>query len=102
MVYRVGLPTAHGKQGKWPKKIPVRENTGNLEILPKHRENTGNLFFPSCNFPDSKGKRYFDIFYSLPIQFCGCNSHKSCKLAQGKFAVGQGKNRENTGKTQGI
>ena len=25
-------------QGKWPKKFPVRENTGNLEILPKHRE----------------------------------------------------------------
>ena len=42
-------------------KFPVRENTGNLEILPKHRENTENLFFPSCNFPDYKGKRYFDI-----------------------------------------
>ena len=26
-----------------------------------------------------------------------CNSHKSCKLAQGKFAFGQGKNRKNTG-----
>ena len=34
---------------------------------------------------------------SLPSQFCVCDSHKSCKLAQGKFAVGQGKNRENTG-----
>ena len=31
---------------------------------------------------------------SLPIQFCVCNSHKSRKLAQGKFAVGQGKHRE--------
>ena len=31
------VPTAQGKQGKWPKKIPVRENTGNLEILSKHR-----------------------------------------------------------------
>ena len=29
------VPTA---QGKWPKKIPVRENTVYLEILPKHRE----------------------------------------------------------------
>ena len=39
--YRV--PTAQGKQAKWPKyKFPVRENTGNLEMLPKHRENTGN------------------------------------------------------------
>ena len=39
-----GVPTAQGKQGKWPKKIPVRENTGNLEMLSKHREfclNTG-------------------------------------------------------------
>ena len=35
------VPTAQGKQGKWPKKFPVRENTGNLETLPekgKHRE----------------------------------------------------------------
>ena len=38
------VPTAQGKQGKWPKKFPVRENTGNLEIMSKHREfcqNTG-------------------------------------------------------------
>ena len=34
---------------------------------------------------------------SLPSQFCVCNSHELCKLAKGKFAVGQGKNRENTG-----
>ena len=27
-----------GKTGKMTKKFPVRENTGNLEILPKHRE----------------------------------------------------------------
>ena len=35
------VPTA---QGKWPKKFPVRETTGNLEIWSKHREfgqNTG-------------------------------------------------------------
>ena len=40
------VPTAQGKQGKWPKKIPVRENTGNLEMLSKHREfclNTGKI-----------------------------------------------------------
>ena len=30
----------------------------------------------------------------LPTQFCVCDSHKSCKLAQGKFADGQGKHRE--------
>ena len=27
-------------------------------------------------------------------------SHKLCKLAQGKFAVGQGKNREKTGNSK--
>ena len=32
-----------GKTGKKTKKIPVRGNTGNLEILSKHSENTGNL-----------------------------------------------------------
>ena len=37
------VPTAQGKQGKWPKK------------------NTGNLVCSSCKFPDSKGKRYFEI-----------------------------------------
>ena len=31
------------------KKFPVRENTGNLEIFPKHRENTGNLFAQVVN-----------------------------------------------------
>ena len=34
----IRVPTAQGKQEQWPKKIPVRENTENLEILPKHRE----------------------------------------------------------------
>ena len=34
---------------------------------------------------------------SLPSQFCVCHSHKSCKLAQGKFAVRQVIHRENTG-----
>ena len=60
--YIVGrVPTAQGKQGKWQKVFPVRENTGNLEILPKHRENTGNLVCSSCKLPDFKGKRYFEI-----------------------------------------
>ena len=40
---QVRVPTAQGKQGKWTKKIPVRENTGNLEMLSKHRENKGNF-----------------------------------------------------------
>ena len=69
-----------------PQKIPVRENTGNLEIC----QNTGNLVCSSCNFPDSKGKRWI----CLPNQFRVCNSYKSRKLAQEKFALRQGKNRE--------
>ena len=44
-----------GKTGKMTKKIPVRKKTGNLEILPKHRENTGNLVCSSCKFPESQG-----------------------------------------------
>ena len=65
----------------------------------------GNLVCSSCKFPDSKGKRYFDIcrknsqlflsWICLPSQFGVCD--KSCRLAQGKFAVRQRKNRENTG-----
>ena len=96
---------AQRKQGKWTKKIPVRENTGNLEILPKHRENTENFACSRCKFPDAKDKGYYGIcrknfhFFSRrwigrPSQFCVCNSHKLWKLAQGKFAVGQGKHRE--------
>ena len=57
------VPTAQGKQGKWPKKIPVRENTGYLEILSKHREfcqNTGNFVSSSCKCSDSKSKGYCD------------------------------------------
>ena len=34
----VGVYRVDTAQGKWPKKFPVKENTGNLEILPKHRE----------------------------------------------------------------
>ena len=84
-VYRV--PTAQGKQGKqgkWQKEIPVRENTGNLEMLPKHRENTGNFVCSSCKFLDAKAKGYCDIcrvnfhfsrsWIGLPSQFCECNS----------------------------
>ena len=115
-----------GKIGKMAKKKSVRVNTGNLEILSKHREfclntgnleilskhrefclNTGNFVSSSCKCSDSKSKGYCDScrkkvhFFSrswigLPSQFCVCNTHKLCKVAQGKFAVGQGKHRENT------
>ena len=50
-----------GKSGKMAKKnIPVKEKTGNQGIW-KSCQNTGNLVCSSCKFPDSKGKRYFDI-----------------------------------------
>ena len=99
------VPKAQGKPGKWTKKIHVRENTGNLEILPKHRENTGNFVCSSCKFPDAKGKGYCDIcrenfhfffrnWIGLPSQFCVCKSYKLWKLAQRKIVVGQGKHRE--------
>ena len=61
ITYRV--PTAQekqGKQGKWPNKIPVREKTRNLEILSKHRENTGTFVGSSCKCSDSKSKGYCD------------------------------------------
>ena len=45
----------------------------------------------------AKIPNFFLSWISLSSLFCVCNSHKSCKLAQGKFVVRQGKNRENTG-----
>ena len=75
--YRV--PTAQGIQGKWQKKIPVRENTGNLEIFSKHRKNIGNLVCSSCKFPDSKGKIYFEI--------CRENFKKELKLDKSAKSV---------------
>ena len=66
---------------------------------------TGNIVFSSCKYADCKGERYFNIcrnkfpissWISLLSQFCVCYSHKSHKLAPGKFAMGQGINRENT------
>ena len=68
----------------------------------KHRENTGNFFCLSGKCFDSKSKGHCDIYskkdnffprswIGLPSQFCVCDSHKLCKLAQGKFAVTLGK-----------
>ena len=110
------VPTAQGKQGKWPKKFPVRENTGNLEILSKNKENKGNfvntgktqgILLPQVvNVLILKvkdivivGAKKCIIYFSrswigLPSQFCVCNTHKLCKLAQGKFGVGPGKHRD--------
>ena len=96
------VPTAQGKQGKWPKKASL---SGKTQGIWKFCQNTGNFVCSSCKFPDAKGKGYCNIcrekfpFFSrswigLPSQFCVCNSYKLWKLAQGKIAVGQGKHRE--------
>ena len=78
-----------------------KENTGNLEMLQKHKENSGNLVAQVVNSLVLKVKgipifaakipNYILNWISLPSQFCVCNSHKSRKFEQGKFAVGQGK-----------
>ena len=47
---RPGYPLHRENRENRRKKIPVRENTGNLEILPKLMENTGNLVCSSCKF----------------------------------------------------
>ena len=59
VVHRV--PTAQGKQGKWP---PKKSLSGNLEILSKHGkhrkfcQNTGNFVSSNCKCSDSKSKAY--------------------------------------------
>ena len=98
------VPTAQGKQGKSPKKIPCQGKHREFGNLSKIQGKHGNLVCSSCKLPDSKGKRYFDICHENFQIFlkldksaksvCVCNSHKSRKLAQGKFAIGQGKHRE--------
>ena len=53
---------------------------------PRHRENRGNAIIAAKKihfFPRS--------WIGPPSQFCVCNTHKLCKLAQGKFAVRRGK-----------
>ena len=98
---RSRVPTAQGKQGKGEKN-PCQG---------KHREfgdfakTQGILVAQVGNSLILKVKDILAWTFpfisrswkGLPVQFCVCNSKKSCKLAQGKCAVGQGKNRENTG-----
>ena len=89
---------ATGKTGKMAKKNPCQG---------KHRE--------FGNFAKTQGIWFAQVVNSLILkvkdisvfaakvsiflriwirQFCVCNSHKSRKLAQGKFTVRQGKHRE--------
>ena len=84
----------NGENGQ--KKIPVRENTGNLvKTQGKHRD---FLKVKDIVIFAAKKNHFFPrSWIGLPSRFCVCNSHKLWKLAQGKFAVGKGKHRENTG-----
>ena len=71
--------------------------TGNLEILPKHRENMGNLVCSNCKVKNisifaAKIYKFFESFISLPSQFCVCKHHKS----------GTGKICDKTGKTENL
>ena len=116
------VPTAQdkqGKQGKWRKKNPFqgkhREFGNFVKTQEKHREfcqNTGKtqgillaqvvnaliLKVKDIAIFAAKKKCFFSRgWIGLPSQFCICNSYKLGKLSQGKFAVGQGKHRENTG-----
>ena len=105
---RVPTGKAQGKLGKWQQNIPVslRENTGNFAKTQSHRENIGNLAALVINslilvkvkvisIFAAKISNLFLSWINLPSQFCVYtgNSHKLRKLAQGKFAVGQGKHR---------
>ena len=88
------------------KKIPDRENTGNLKFCQNTDRGIYNLSKPNSLILKVKDISIFAAkipkknlsWISLPSQFCGCNSPKSRKLAQGKFVVGERKKRE----TQGI
>ena len=54
-------PHCTGKTGKIVKKDSSQGNTGNLEFLPKPRENPGKNNCSSCKFPGSKDSGYCDI-----------------------------------------
>ena len=107
---------ATGKTGKMARKIPCqgkhREFGNFIKTRGKLREfclNTGKtqgiLLAQVVNVLILKvkdiaivagGKNPFfpRSWIGLPNQFCVCNTQKLCKLAQGKFAVEQGKHRE--------
>ena len=83
-----------GKTGKMAKKNPCQG---------KHREfgnfakTQGICFSLVVTSLILKVKDILIFTAEISMKFCICNSHKSRKLAQGKFAVGKGKNTENTG-----
>ena len=96
------VPTKQGKQGKWPQKKSL---SGKTHGICKFCQTQGFFFAQVVNSLILKAKDIF-VFAAKNFQIlskldksaksilCVCNSHKSHKLAQGKFAVRQGKHRE--------
>ena len=71
------------------------QNTGKTqEILLAHIVNALILKVKDIAIFAAKNPFFSRSWIGLPSQFCVCNSHELSKLAQGKFAVGQGKHRE--------
>ena len=102
------VPTELGKQGKWPKTFPVRENTGNLEILPKTQGKQGIWFAQVLNSLIIKVK-YISKF-AAKISNSKEQLDKSAKSVMYAIATNHinwhrenlPSDREITGKTQGI
>ena len=82
------VPTAQGKQGKWPKKIPVMENTGNLA------KTQGILFAQVVNYLILKVKDIVIFAVKISSIF-----QKLCKFSCVYVIVTNYENwhRENTG-----
>ena len=81
-----GYPLLRENREIGQKEFPVRENTGNLEILQKY----GIWFALVVN---SLILNLFLKVDNLPSQFCLCNSHKSRKWHRENVQL----YRENTG-----
>ena len=95
------VPTAQGKTGKTGKMAKINPCQGKHRNFGKFAKTRGIWFAQVVISLILKLKDIsvfaakISIFRRIWIrQFCVCNSHKSHRLAQGKFAVGQGKHRE--------
>ena len=82
-----------GKTGKMVPKNPVRENTPKTQGI-WFAQFVNSLILKVKDISIFAGKippQKIKLDICLPSQFGVCNSHKSHRLAQGKFAVRQGK-----------
>ena len=83
-----------------PRHRENRENgemnslSGKTQGIWKFCQNTGKHRVKDIAIVAAKISIFSISWIGLPSQFCVCNTHKLCKLAQGKLVVGQGKHRE--------